>query len=393
MSTHRWVTDTLLFAAPLVFLTLVFPAYSEPGPRATFQTIDLVIMTASLALRRTFPLVTGWTVVVTGLLFALTLATPHPALFTVPITVHAIAAYAKKPWGKVFLIIGLCASAIFVISVTGTIVVDSAPDVLREPEFIVFMFFLFAFCVAVVALGWTLGDLKQRRRNETERIAERNELLERERENEIRLASDAERMRIAREMHDIVAHSMSVIITQADGGRYAAKNSPEAAVNALETIAETGREALGNLRGMLGVLRDPNASAQTTPMPGLNDLGTLIDNVRAAGLDVTLDTAPNLPDLSPAAQLAVYRIVQEALTNTMKHGGPNARAQVSVRSGETGLVAEVVSTGRAEDSVAPGAGAGIQGMKERAHIHGGTLRAEPTDDGFLVHLDLPGDGS
>lgn len=391
MSAHMWVVDSLIFAAPLVLISVGLPAY-EPGPRGVIQTVVLTAMSASLVFRRTFPLVTGWIVVATGFVYALTFAFPHPALIAVPVTVHAVTAYAPRRWGKVFLGIGIVAAFIFAASnfayfyVSGARLSDATAG---ELLFIVLAGLVFP--MVTVALAWTLGDIHWRKRDDTQRIAERNTLLERERENEIRLASDAERMRIAREMHDIVAHSMSVIITQADGGRYAAKASPQAAVDALETIAETGREALGNLRGMLGVLRDPSASAQTTPMPGIEDLGALVENVRAAGLEVTLRVAADVPALAPAAQLAVFRIVQEALTNTMKHGGPEARADVTVEPGEAGVVARVVSTGRAESAVAPGSGAGIQGMEERAHIHGGSLVAEPTETGFLVELSLPED--
>ena len=391
MSAHMWVVDSLIFAAPLVLITIVLPAY-EPGLRGVLQIVFLVAMSASLVFRRSLPLVTGWIVVATGLLYALTFAFPHPALITVPITVHAVTAYAPRRWGKIFLGIGIVAAFIFAASniayfyVSGTRLSDFTAG-----ELLFLVLAALVFPMVTVALAWTLGDIHWRKRDDAQRIAERNTLLERERENEIRLASDAERMRIAREMHDIVAHSMSVIITQADGGRYAAKASPQAAMTALETIAETGREALGNLRGMLGVLRDPSASAQTSPMPGIQDLGALVENVRAAGLEVTLSTAPDLPELAPAAQLAVYRIVQEALTNTMKHGGPDARAEVTVEPGELGIVARVVSTGRAESAAVPGSGAGIQGMKERAHIHGGSLVAEPTEAGFLVELSLPED--
>lgn len=391
MSAHMWVVDSLLFAAPLVLFTVAFPAY-EPGLRGVIQTVVLVAMCASLVFRRTFPLVTGWIVVATGLIYALTIAFPHVALVTVPVTVHAITAYAPRRWGKVFLGIGIVAAFIFAASNFTFFYVSGARlSDFTAGELLFIVSAALVFPMVTVALAWTLGDIHWRKRDDAQRISERNALLERERENEIRLASDAERMRIAREMHDIVAHSMSVIITQADGGRYAAKASPKTAVTALATIAETGREALGNLRGMLGVLRDPSASAQTTPMPGIHDLGSLVENVRAAGLEVTLRTAPDLPELAPAAQLAVFRIVQEALTNTMKHGGPDARADVTVEPGELGIVARVVSTGRAEAAVAPGSGAGIQGMKERAHIHGGSLTAEPTETGFLVQFTLPED--
>ena len=392
-STHKWIVDSLLFAAPLMLIAFSFRFY-EDDVRGIIHMVLLGAMGAALTFRRTFPLVTGWAVAATGLGYALTGGYPHPTLLAVPITVHAVTAYAPRRWGKIFLALGAAASLIFLVSVSAMMYLEGAriKDV-TPGDLLMYVSAFFVFPLAAVAFAWATGDYRRRRTDELQRIAERSALLERERENEIRLASDAERMRIAREMHDIIAHSMSVIITQADGGRYAAARSPEAAVAALETIADTGREALGNLRGILGVLRDSEPGQKTAPMPAISDLGTLIDNVRSAGLDVTLEVSPDLPTLSPAAELAVYRVVQEALTNTMKHGGPHARASVTVRPGDKELIAGITSTGHADRSAVPGSGAGIQGMKERARVHNGTLTAEPTDTGFSVLLTLPEDNS
>ncbi|GFZ87440.1 sensor histidine kinase [Nesterenkonia alkaliphila] len=182
------------------------------------------------------------------------------------------------------------------------------------------------FCAAVVVSAWLFGDLAGRRRREREAIQERNRLLERERDQEAQLAADAERMRIAREMHDVVSHSMSVMIAQADGGRYVLQADPARAGQAFETIGETGREALTELRRMLGVLRE-EGEQKLRPAPGIESIPQLVADVQASGLPVELHIAhASLPPMNEGVELAIYRIAQEALTNTLKHGGEGARA-------------------------------------------------------------------
>src|SRR5699024_2466416 len=202
---------------------------------------------------------------------------------------------------------------------------------------------------AIVLSAWLLGILGHRRRAAVEDIRERNRLLEKERESESRLAADAERMRIAREMHDIIAHSLSVVIAQADGGRYAAKSSPEAAEAALTTIAETGRDALAQTRNLLGVLRaDAHGDESSAPLPGLDSVPSLVADVRATGLAVSIhgfDAPEERGRLSEGAGLAVYRIVQEALTNVLKHAGSGARAQVALTSTDRDLIVRISDDG------------------------------------------------
>lgn len=149
---------------------------------------------------------------------------------------------------------------------------------------------LVSLSATIVLSAWLLGILAHRRRAAVEDIRERNRLLEKERESESRLAADAERMRIAREMHDIIAHSLSVVIAQADGGRYAAKTSPDAAEAALTTIAQTGRDALTQPRSLLGVLRaDGQTEQPTAPLPGIESIPSLVSDVCATGLAVRID--------------------------------------------------------------------------------------------------------
>jgi len=207
------------------------------------------------------------------------------------------------------------------------------------------------------------------------------------------LAASDERARIAREMHDVVAHTLSVVVAQADGGRFAAKKDPAAARRALETIAEVSRAALTEMRGLLGILRDTDTDADLGPQPTLDDIPSLVASVRAGGLDVSYVTTGTPRPLPIGAGLAVYRIVQEALTNVLKHAGPKVTAYAQLRWLADALEVTVSDDGRgaAARSVAAGAGGtGIEGMRERATIFGGTLTAGPRrGGGFVVRARLP----
>ncbi|MER7515292.1 histidine kinase [Streptomyces sp. NPDC126499] len=220
-----------------------------------------------------------------------------------------------------------------------------------------------------------------------------------ERDQEVRLAAAAERARIAREMHDIIGHNLSVITGLADGGRYAAAKQPERAAQALDAIATTSRQALDELRRLLGVLREEEhdgEAAVRNPQPGLADLPALIDGVRKAGLPVHAEL-PSSGDagLSGGAQLTVYRVLQEALTNTLKHAGDGAEARVTLSYGPAALVLTVTDTGKGPvDQLrwqGQGQGQGLAGMRERAALYDGTLECgpSPADGGWRVRLALP----
>ncbi|MEU7584484.1 histidine kinase [Streptomyces sp. NPDC041068] len=247
---------------------------------------------------------------------------------------------------------------------------------------------------ALVAL---LGIAVRSRQDYTEALVERAHRLEVERDQQAQLAAAAERTRIAREMHDIIGHNLSVITGLADGGSYAAAKSPERASQALEAIGTTSRQALAELRRLLDVLRDDApAAAELSPQPALTDLNQLIDGVRAAGLPVR-STVHGRPDSVPAGrQLTVYRVVQEALTNTLKHGGPDATATVDVAYGDDGVTVEVTDTGVGGPQSSPPSakGRGLTGMHERTTMYDGTLEAGPRPHppgGWRVHLHLPKD--
>ncbi|MFK0126737.1 sensor histidine kinase [Streptomyces nigra] len=244
------------------------------------------------------------------------------------------------------------------------------------------------------AVATAIGITVRTRRDHTETLEDRARRLEIERDQQARLAAAAERARIAREMHDIIGHNLSVITGLADGGKYAAAKSPERATQALHAIATTSRQALGELRRLLDVLREEDHPDETSglplaPQPGLTDLDQLVSGVRAAGLPVDL-TVTGTPTLSPGRQLTVYRVLQESLTNTLKHAGPGTTAHIELSYEARGAVtATVTDTGRGGPAPGPD-GRGLPGMRERTALYGGTLEAGPHPaGGWRVHLSLP----
>ena len=241
-----------------------------------------------------------------------------------------------------------------------------------------------AHTILTAAALWFVGDgVRERRRYLAERA---------------RLAVREERVRIARELHDVVAHTLSVVAIQAGIGRKVGAARPEQALLALRSVEVTGRGALDELRRILGLLRDDDAGAPSLrPAPGIGDLDALADNVRSAGIAVRLDVSGDTSALAPGAALTVYRIVQEALTNVIKHA-PGSAATVRVRAGAAGVRVTVADNGRYPAFAIAGdvPRHGIVGMRERAAAFGGTLEAGPVPGGgFRVRafLPLPGSGS
>ncbi|MFE5615024.1 sensor histidine kinase [Streptomyces sp. NPDC056524] len=234
------------------------------------------------------------------------------------------------------------------------------------------------------AMGALLGIAVRSRQDHTAALVDRARRLEVERDQQAQLAAAAERTRIAREMHDIIGHNLAVITGLADGGRYAATKNPERAAEALDAIGTTSRQALAELRRLL------RGEPVRDPQPTLDDLDDLIAGVRTAGLPVRLDTHGDPPKLATGAQLTVYRVVQEALTNTLKHAGPGAEATVLLSYGPQASTVEITDTGRTRGTGTTGTGQGVTGMRERAALYDGTLEAGPLPDGgWRVRLRLP----
>jgi signal transduction histidine kinase len=235
---------------------------------------------------------------------------------------------------------------------------------------------------------WLTGLYASTRRRYLEGLEERAERAERERDQQARMAAAAERARIARELHDVVAHNVSVMVVQADGAGYALDSDPEQAREAVRAISKTGRAALAEMRRLVGVLREgEQAGTDYTPQPGL---GQLEDLVRGSAVPARLQVGGAPVELPEGQQLAVYRIVQEALTNALKHGGPGAQALVEIDYSGPELVVRVTDDGRGAAAPRSADGHGLIGMRERVGMYGGAVSAEPLrGGGFEVLARLP----
>ncbi|GAA3801894.1 sensor histidine kinase [Streptomyces coacervatus] len=254
------------------------------------------------------------------------------------------------------------------------------------------------FLTVPFALAWVLGDSIRTRRAYFAQLEERAARLEKEREAQAKVAVAAERARIARELHDVVAHNVSVMVVQADGAAYVLDAAPDQAKKALETISSTGRQALAEMRRLLGVLRtgEHKEVGEYVPQPDVDQIDELIEQCRTSGLPVDFKVEGTPRPLPSGVELTAYRIVQEALTNTRKHGGPNAGASVRLVYFDDGLGLLVEDDGKGaphelyEEGGADGQGHGLIGMRERIGMVGGTLDAGPRPGGgFRISALLP----
>ncbi|MCW2876082.1 MAG: Histidine kinase [Sphaerisporangium sp.] len=249
---------------------------------------------------------------------------------------------------------------------------------------------------AVVALAvWLVGRSIRLRRAYLAELVDRAERLERARDADTRAARAEERSRIARELHDVVAHHVSVMTVQAAAARKVLESRPEAAKDALVAIEEMGRAAMREMRGIVGVLRTDGEPGELAPQPGMGDLPGLVDQMREAGLRAQLSVEGERGVLPPGIDLAAYRLVQEALTNSLRHAGPAARAWVTVRHEQGELLVQVEDDGRGgtgEFTRVPDArpGHGLVGIRERVALYGGILRIGPRQGGgFEVRARFP----
>jgi signal transduction histidine kinase len=374
---HPFAVDCWL-AAAVVFCTVLLPA---PGywEAPAYSLLLGLLLTVPLAWRRRAPVAAAAAVVAAGLIQLVTLNSFLAADVAALFMIYALAAYAPRWASRGGLALGLFGALLAALRYFST---SFSAELVPTTG---------AIAVAVVA-SWALGDLRRARLQRFDSLEERARLLEVERDQEMRLAATAERTRIARELHDVVAHSLSVVIAQADGGRYAGKADPEAATGALEAIAATGRQALADMRSLLGVLRD-GGGEEYAPQPDVAAIPALVDDVRNSGLDVDLIIEGEPRPLPAGPQLAAYRIVQESLTNVLKHAGPAGRAWVRLQWRTDALELSVLDDGRGASAAmvdSDGQGQGVRGMVERAKLHGGRLEAGPrAAGGFGVHAALP----
>jgi signal transduction histidine kinase len=239
----------------------------------------------------------------------------------------------------------------------------------------------------ILGVAWLLGDASRIRRLYTDTLEAQATLVERERDERTRRAILEERERISRELHDVVTHHVSVMVIQAGGGARAIDRRPDDARSAFDAIAATGRQALADMRRMLGILGE---GAAPEPMPGLDRLDDLLEHVRSAGLDVSVAVTGDVRRLDPGLELTAYRIIQEGLTNSLKHAGGRARLTIAYAPRSLELT---VDDDRGPDPTPPVEGGhegrGLVGMRERVAMFRGTFAAAPTATGFRVTAELP----
>jgi signal transduction histidine kinase len=370
---HQILVDSFLAG----FLALLAAGWMWQSPLR--DALTSLLLAGPVAVRRKIPV----TAFVIGQAAALTqIVTNHltGAVLAVFVLLYTVAAYRPRR----ISVTALCVS----LATTGAagLIFWPLPSGLQLSARLTLAGVMFG---GSVLTAWVLGDSMRYRRGYYAALEDRAARLEAERDAQSKVAAAAERARIARELHDVIAHHVSVMVVQADGAAYALRSSPQTAETALHAISRTGRQALNEMRSLLGVLRTDGDRAQLAPVPGLGELRELLDQARAAGLAVsyTLSGAPR--DLPEGAELAAYRVVQESLTNTRKHAGLAASAAVTLRYEPDGLTVQVTDDGLASST--PGSGGhGLAGMRERIEMYGGTVQAGPLEGGgFGVVARLP----
>ena len=356
--------DALLAVGLAAFLQLEILTTDVSGPMPALVLLGLAA-TLPLALRRTAPIPVVATVIAStiGLDVISIEQEPQTTLLPVLLATFSAGAFSSRRaalFGAVIAIGGIFANQ---------------PD-----DFVV---------MGPLLLGtWGVGRLVRAHSIQSARLAELTEVLKREQADNARLAIAHERVRIARELHDVVAHSVSVIVVQAGAERLALGEERPATREVLQEIERTGREALVEMRRLVGVLRRGDERAELAPQPSLARLEELVDHVRRAGLPVELSVTGTVVELSPGADVSAFRIVQEALTNALKHTD-RAATRVVLRYGEDRLEIEVADDGR-RDVARNGTGHGLVGMRERIALYGGELDVGPRPGGgYSVSAQLP----
>ena len=249
--------------------------------------------------------------------------------------------------------------------------------------------FIILFNVFFFISAFVLGEVMWNSRANAEQLKDRTDQLEREREENARRAVIEERVRIARELHDVVAHHVSVMGVQAGAARKVLQRAPEKALEALASIEASSRQAVAELQRLPGFLRQEGEQDTVAPQPDTSQIGKLVEHVRQAGLAVEMHVEGEPRSLPPSVDLSAYRIVQEALTNTLKHAGP-ATASLTIRYGPESIDIEVIDNGKGSSELSGAAGNGLIGIRERVGLLGGQLEAGPrASGGFAVKATLP----
>jgi signal transduction histidine kinase len=330
-----------------------------------FVTVVSLVATGSVAVRRRYPLAVG---IVVPMLFAVQQALIADPQILASAVAYFCDLYALAVWTTTRrFAIGL------VTLITGSLLAALGPALSLANTF----FFTAVSVIVMLLVRRVVGDRERRA-----------QLAERERDVAAREAVVEERARIARELHDVIAHHVSMIVLQAGAERSVLDDSNASTRAVLETVERSGRSALTEMRRLLGMLRS-DESDPLTPQPSLGDVPVLVGQLREAGLPVELQIEGERRTLPAGIELSAYRIVQEALTNALKHAG-DAHARVHIRYGPDSLELEIADNGEGEDTRAPGGGHGLVGMRERVALYGGRFQANPAPGGgFIVRVALP----
>ncbi|MCT9145052.1 sensor histidine kinase [Streptomyces violarus] len=378
-----WVDGS--WAVVLLGISVVGGVAGGYGPPAVAVPLTLLLCLV-VALRRRLPEKMLLLAAAVGVAQLITDVERGPADFALLVIVYTVAAEGARWASRFALGAGLCAAPVSQLRWP-----NDQTNVAGNIALTVFMAVPFA-------LAWVLGDSIRTRRAYFAQLEERATRLEKEREAQSKVAVAAERARIARELHDVVAHNVSVMVVQADGAAYVLDAAPDQAKKALETISSTGRQALAEMRRLLGVLRtgEHQEAGEYVPQPDVQQIEDLVEQCRTSGLPVDFKVEGTPRPLPSGVELTAYRIVQEALTNTRKHGGPNAGASVRLVYFDDGLGLLVEDDGKGaphelyEEGGFDGQGHGLIGMRERVGMVGGTLDAGPRPGGgFRISALLP----
>lgn len=390
---HDWLIDVSMTLALIVVTVL---PYVMTGPTTMWDgsydvnvwlvtIVSSMLMVGVLVLRRHAPFIAMAGITIGGLLQLLVFSGPTGALVAIPIISYTIARFIPGKAARIVLYIGIFAS------IAGpTQWIGLSGGQYRVVYIIILAVLCFGVVMTPYAMGRRVRDSADAREQQRLAAEERHQRDLAEREQRVRIAEVDTRNQIARELHDIVAHSLSVMIVQAEGGRALARKHPEAAAASLDVIAETGREALTEMRRIVGVLRTGAADSEPVtyaPAPGLREIPDL---VRRTTDRATLAIAGVVPDVPQTMGLTVYRTVQEALTNFLKHAGPDATANVAIRYLPGQIALEVADNGLGTAAPSDGMGNGLRGMEERVAAMGGSAYAGPhPEGGFVVRANLP----
>lgn len=379
------------WALLLVAMGLIaFPVTMRSDHHAFWTAIPAAVIGAPLVFRRTKPVTVFWAVIALGAIQVLGPQFIWPSDLAVPTALYGLAAYRPRRVS----VAGLAVCFVGVLVLTLRLYAQAMTSPANEPDNLgrrmLIWTMVLGFFAAPMVIAWVMGDSMQYRRSYYIDLEEKARRLERERDQQAQIAAATERARIARELHDVVAHNVSVMVVQAEGAAYAMDSAPENTRKALGAIADTGRSALVEMRRLLGVLRTRDGVADRAPQPGIDQLEDLLEQVRSTGVSVEFVVEGVPVELPQGVALAAYRIVQESLTNARKHGGPLVSAQVAMHYNEHELRLRVRDDGRGALAPTDGQGNGLAGMRERVAMFGGELAAGPMPTGgFQVEAVLP----